>query len=270
MTNESARPSSVIGIVGEDAEAAAFAVSLARAGSRVLYWPANAAMKPPLERGIERASTLTDLAYEADIVLAAIGDTVRLRSLVLGSPDRAGLAAEMKSGATLVDLGARTPRELRALLGTVGRRGISLVDAAILGETLEISEGRCIVFVGGFPDAVAAVTPTLRAFGKTEATGPLGSAHATAALMGYLEASHSIAREQTIALGRSCGIEPAVISRLVHNTIVSADRGRRDSSVVPLIQRAELAKRIAEDGEISAQIIDFAARRRGGGDSESR
>lgn len=265
MTSKGSETPSPIGIIGEDAEAEAVAIALARAGHRVLYFPVNPSAAAPPEPRIERAPTLTDVAYEAEFVLAAVADTVRLRSLLIGTADKPGLGAEMKAGAVLADLGARTPRELQALLGLLGRRGVALVDAAILGEAAEIAEARSIVLLGGFPDAVAAIEPAMRALGKTEMTGPLGSAHATAALMGYLEAAHSIAREQALALGRTCGIEPDLMTRFL------GERAEvREAIGVHLSKRAGLAHRIAEDREISAEIIDFAARRKARADGENR
>lgn len=260
--------SSPIGVVGNDGDAVAIATTIAGSGRRVLYYPTTGTTgtpEPPKTPGLERASTLTDVAYESDFVLAAIEDTVSLRALVLGSGERLGLAAEMKPGAVLADLGARTPRELQALLGVLGRRGVALVDAAIIGETDAIAEARCIVLLGGFPDAVALAAPALSTLGKIERTGPLGSAHASAALMGYIEAAHSVAREQAMALGRSCGVEPELMSRFL-----AQDLAGKKSTVVPLARRAELARRIAEDGRGSGEIIDFAAKRRARSDGENR
>ncbi len=143
-----------VGVIGSDDYGPAIAARIAACGHRVLY--AGLTGSPAVARGqrLELASTPTDVAFECPVVLVAVDDTEAMRNLLVGNPDRMGMGAEMEPGSVIVDLGARTPRELQALLGLLGTRGVALVDAALIGGSDAAAEGRAKIMLGGYPDSV--------------------------------------------------------------------------------------------------------------------
>jgi 3-hydroxyisobutyrate dehydrogenase len=246
-----------VGVIGNDDYGPVIARRLAVSGFRALYAPLAGAPAVVPGQGLELSPTPTDIASECSVVLAALWDTEILRPLLLGTSDRMGLGQEMMPGSVFVDLGARTPRELLALLGLLGTRGVAVLDAALIGGPEAVAEGRAKVLLGGHPDAVEVALPALAHLGNVERTGPLGSAHAAAALMGYVETAHAVAREEALALGRACGLTPETLTRVL------ADSPRPYGlNVVELTRRAELAHRIASDHGGSADIIDLEAEKR--------
>jgi 3-hydroxyisobutyrate dehydrogenase len=176
-----------------------------------------------------------------------------------------GLGQEMMPGSVFVDLGARTPRELQALLGLLGTRGVAVLDAALIGGPEAVAEGRAKILLGGHPDSVDIATVPLAALGHVERTGPLGSAHAAAALMGYVEAAHAVAREEALMLASACGLEPETLTRVIAESVLP-----RGLNVVELTRRAEHARRIANDRGISADIIDLAVEKQARKGHENR
>jgi len=254
-----------IGIIASDEYGPAIAKRIAGSDRRVLYCAMPGSPDVVRAPRLELSPTPTDIAFECQIALAAVEDTESLRMLLLGNGDRMGLGAEMQPGSVLVDLGARTPRELQALLGLLGTRGVALVDATLIGGPDAIAEGRAKILLGGYPDAVDTAASALSLLGSVERTGPLGSAHAAAALMGYIEAAHAVAREEALALGNACGLTPDTLTR-----VLSDDSLPRGLNVVQLARRAELARRIARDRGVSADIIDLAAEKRARQNHENR
>lgn len=254
-----------VGVIGNDDYGPAIAARIAACGHRVLY--AGLPGSPAVTRGqrLEPASTPTDVAFECPVVLVAVDDTEAVRNLLIGNPDRMGMGAEMEPGSVVVDLGARTPRELLALLGLLGTRGMALVDAALIGGPDAASEGRARIMLGGYPDSVKIADKVLSLLGHVERTGPLGSAHAVAALMGYVEAAHAIARDEALALGRACGLTPEVLARMLSDAALA-----RETNVTRLGRHADLALRIARDRGFSADIIDLAAAKQARQQSENR
>lgn len=97
-------------------------------------------------------------------------------------------------------------------------RGVAIVDAAIVGAgddpTSPLGADNTIL-VGGFSDAVDQVADTLALLGRLDRTGPLGSAHTAAALMGYMEAAHHIAHEEAASIGRALGLNGETLSRVL-------------------------------------------------------
>lgn len=239
-----------IGLISNEPGTGALAMRLAAVGKRVLHL-----MLAPAERlvpgpRLEAAATVADIALECDTVLIAIEDTNLLRKLLLGDSDRTGLAADLMPGAKLVDLGMRPPREAQSILGLVGMRGISVVDAAVMGGGEAVYRGAANVLVGGYPDAVDSVLPVLIEFGTIERTGPLGSAQTAAALMGYVEAAHVTARSEAISVGTALGLHSQSLTKLF-------DDSPEPANVIRLERQANFVRRLVEDRDLKDNVIAF-------------
>ena len=243
-----------IGIVGADGYASAVAAKLAASGQRVVTLASGAHSQFPRSKNIEHAATAADIGFDCTIVLAFVDDSTALRTLLLGTPDRLGIGAEMNPGGVIVDFGARPPRETNALLGVIGMRGVALTDAAIIGDAGDIERGHATLLTGGYPDAVDLVQPVLAVLGTVDRTGPLGSAHTAAALMGYMEAAHRVAHAEAFSVGRAIGLSGETLSRVLNGVGETA-------AVVTLSRRIELARKIALDRGLTADVIDFTQAR---------
>lgn len=244
--------SSAVGVLGSGSETSALVTRLASPERRIVIYPSASKAKPL--KHTEHAATLADVAYACSVVLSTIEDTSRMRELVLGTENRLGLGLELEPGSTIIDFGIRPPRECQGLMGVLGMRGISLLDAAIVGTPHSLASGNATVLAGGFPDAVDAAMPLLSAIGRVERTGPLGSAHTAAALMGYMEAAHMIARDEASRVGSALGLADATLARLI-------DPEPAHSNVIAFSRRADLAGRLAAERGISAEVIDLTLRK---------
>ncbi|MGO4682754.1 NAD(P)-binding domain-containing protein [Hyphomicrobium sp. 2TAF46] len=241
-----------IGVIGNDEFGSAIAERIAACHFRTMY--AALAGSPSVSYGemLERANE-ENVAAECPIVLAAIEDTETFRQLLIGDGEPRVTAGPQR-GTVLVDLGARTPREFQALVEVLEQRDVTLVDAALIGGPEATAHGHAKILLGGDHAAVAIAESVLSLLGNVERTGPLGSAHAAAALMGYVEAAHAVAREEALALGSACGLSPETLQR-----VLSSESSPRELNVVQLARRAALARRIARDRRGSAEIINLAA-----------
>lgn len=239
-----------IGLIANDPASAAIADRLAATGQRVLHL--MLAPAAPLTGGppLEAAATVADIALECTTILIGIEDTALLRTLLLGDADRSGLAADLLPGSLLIDLGMRPPREAQSLLGFVGMRGVSVVDAALVGGADSIRRGSARVLVGGFPDAVDAALPVLGELGCIERTGPLGSAQTSAALMGYVEEAHFEARSDAIGVGAALGLQSQSLSKLFSEAPDA-------ENVARLKRQATFVRRIAKEHDAGDNVIAF-------------
>lgn len=252
-----------IGLIGHDPQCALLAHRLAHAGRRVLHYMGPGTAHPLHGPNIESAATPTDIAFACEIVLLAIDETAAVRQLLMGGPDRAGLASELASGSVVIDLGVRPPRETQGLIGILGTRGIGLVDAALIGAHEAIASGTLTVLAGGFPDALDKAEPVLAEFGRVQRTGTLGSAQTAAALMGYVEAAHVAARSQALAMGSALGLAP--------DTLASVFQDSHDTAnIVRLNRRADLVRVLAEERGLGGDVIDFMEHKRHLSSTESR
>lgn len=235
----------------------AAAERISAGGQRVLLYVIGSPSKNKLPKNIEVAATPTDIGFECEIVFSFIDDSTVLRDLLIGTPDRLGLGAEMNPGAVLVDFGVRPPRETQALLGVTGTRGVAIVDAAIVGNGQSLASGTNTILIGGYPDSVDIVEPALALLGRVDRTGPLGSAHTSAALMGYMEAAHRVAHDEAMSVGRALGLTNETLERMLDQTGKPTD----DGNIVRLAHRTGLALKLATDRGVSAEVIDFTGAR---------
>ena len=251
--SKSAAQAPLIGVIGDDWQAALLAARLAATGRRTLYHTLKSAPLPSHTPGLE-AATPADIAIECRALIIAIDDTSCVRRLLLGTPDRAGLMHDLQPSTIVIDASIRPVRETHALLGILGLRGIGLADAALIGPPEALAAGTMTVFAGGYPDAADLAKPILAAFGRVERTGPLGSAQTAAALMGYVEAAHVTARSEALAVGKALGLSPETLARVLQDAPDNAN-------IVRLNRRADLVRSLAEEKGLGAEIIDFQRRK---------
>ncbi len=233
-----------VGIVGDSDRVVALARKLASEGRRVLlHMPRGIAMPEPIKR-VERVATPTDIAFECTIVLVDIRDGATFRDTVIGTPDRMGLGAEMQPGTQIIDMAVRPPRDLQAILGLLGTRGISVLDAALKNASyLKDSPFARAILLGGFPEAVAEAEPTLALLAPVVRTGPLGSAHTTAAIAATVELQVSQALQSAAELAAHLRVPDALSSAypaLLHDEDFDGGTNRDE-----LVRRAWVADVIA-------------------------
>jgi len=253
-----------VGIIGNDEVGTAIAERIADCRVPALYAALPGSPSVTYGEHLQAAAASANKMAECPIILVAIEDTEIFRALLSGRAP-SGFSFSPGSGSVIVDLGARTPRELDALLELVEPRGISLTDATLIGGAEATGDGRAKVLIGGEEAATEIATSVMSLLGHVERTGPLGSAHAVAALMGYIEAAHAVAHEEAMALGTACGLTPDVIAR-----VLSERNPPHGLNVVQLARRADLARRIARDRNAGADIIDLAAEKQARAHRENR
>jgi 3-hydroxyisobutyrate dehydrogenase len=239
------------GLIANEPEAMLIARRLAGAGKRVLHFMLSPAARIGQGPNLEAAATPADIAIGCTTIALAIDDTNLLRDLLIGTPERAGLLADLAPGTVLIDFGIRPPREAQAILGITGMRGVSVVDAALIGGGDALARGTANVLAGGFPDAVDAAIPLLCELGTVERTGPLGSAQTAAALMGYVEAAHFAARTDAMTMGQALGLKTHALSRIL-------DEAPEQPNIIRFQARADLARRMIEErGLNSGNVVAF-------------
>jgi 3-hydroxyisobutyrate dehydrogenase len=258
-----------IGIISADDTGPAIALRIAAKGQRVAFYATPGAPRPPAAAQIEIVSTPTDIAFGCDVVIMAIDDTAELHRVLIGTKDRIGIAAELAPGSVIVDLGARPPRETLALLGITGTRAIAIVDAAVIGQLGENRESAVTVLAGGYPDAIDTAMPALKCLGPVESTGPLGSAHTAAALMGYMEAAHHIAREEAASVGRALGLGPETLAQVLDRSGV-ASTFLQAGNILQMARRTELAGALARTNGVRGEVIEFTRQKLAACSNESR
>jgi 3-hydroxyisobutyrate dehydrogenase-like beta-hydroxyacid dehydrogenase len=171
------------------------------------------------ELGAHAVTDLAAVAEAADLVIVCVFTDEQVRQVCL----EGGLVTAMAPGAVLVIHTTGSPRTAAA----VAALGINVVDAPVSGGPHDIADGHVTLFVGGDDDAVARVTPVLRAYGDPILhVGRSGAGQLVKLVNNTLFAAQIGLVAEGVRLGGALGItEPALLEALTHGSAGSRALG---------------------------------------------
>ena len=174
--------------------------------------------------GTGQATSAADLAERCDVIVSSLPAAQHTAQVVLDAPFARAFA---DSGAVFVDTSTSSPASIRDLAARLGKAGERIVDAPILGRPDAC--GSWTVPMGGTPEAVQRVAPTLEAIAKrTVHVGALGSGHTIKLLNNMMFAAINVATAEALSSSERLGLDPA--------TFVDVVAGSAAATVSPLFQ----------------------------------
>ncbi|RLG42344.1 MAG: NAD(P)-dependent oxidoreductase [Thermoproteota archaeon] len=157
------------------------------------------------ERGAEVASSPRDLASRADVIIDMVSDEAAVRQTLLSE---SGALAGARPGAVVLEMSTLYPQFVRELGDAARERGVSLIDAPVLGSTTQAREGRLSIMVGGEEGAYVRARPVLDALGSHRLVGPLGMGTAYKLVINAVLISMVGVMAEGLALARAAGVNP--------------------------------------------------------------
>ena len=137
--------------------------------------------------GFSAASSAAQLAQDCPALVLMLPDSRIVDALLWGDPaaaPAAGLAALLKPGQLLIDMGSSDPVCSRDNAAKLAALGIRFVDAPVSGGVRRAVDASLAIMIGGEPAAVEQARPVLQALGKTLVhVGSAGAGHAVKALV---------------------------------------------------------------------------------------
>lgn len=149
------------------------------------------------------------VAAASDIVITMLPHGREVESVVFG-PD--GLSAGFTTGSVLLDTSSSEPWYTRKTSTRLAEMGVSMVDAPVSGAQMGAEKAELVFMVGGDLASVERVRPVLQALGKSIFhLGPVGAGHAMKSINNLITAVTFLATTEGLAIGRSYGLDPAVM-----------------------------------------------------------
>lgn len=133
--------------------------------------------------GSAPAGSPYDLAQLCNLIFLAETDDETLRESVLGP---VGLLHALRPGTILVDMSDTSPQAGATIARALYSKGVIWIEATPVGGARELQAGKLTLLTAGPADALATITPVLRAFSAhilrlgELGTGPLAKALASA------------------------------------------------------------------------------------------
>lgn len=175
---------------------------------------------------------LDDLAAVADhdVVILMLPNSDAVEAVIGDDADPDALAARLRPGTVVVDMGSSVPSRTARLAERLAARGVALVDAPVSGGPRKAATGELTVMAGGTDEAVATVRPVLDAVAASVThTGQVGSAHALKSLNNLLSAIGLVGALEVVTIGAKFGLDPHLML-----DVINRSTGRNQSTEVKL------------------------------------
>jgi 3-hydroxyisobutyrate dehydrogenase len=156
---------------------------------------------------------------QADTVILMLPNSAVV-ARVLGDPDDPpSLAAQLRPGTLLIDMGSSVPQATKDLASQLGERGIAFVDAPVSGGQRKAATAELTIMAGGTREDFERARPMLQAMGSSVThVGPAGSAHALKALNNLLSAIGLVGALEVLTVGARFGLDPRVMLGVINKS----------------------------------------------------
>jgi 3-hydroxyisobutyrate dehydrogenase-like beta-hydroxyacid dehydrogenase len=207
-----------IGFIGVGLMGGALARNLIRAGKAVLVYDLNPeAVKTTLAAGTtgRAAGSLKDLAA-ADVVFTSLPLPQHVESVMLGDK---GLLAQMRRGATYIDVSTIDPGTARKLSDAAEARGIAFLECPLGKTPAHAEKAEEPIFAGGKKAVYEKMLDVLQIIGKP--VYYLGEVEASCALKlisNLVGMTNLAVLAEGVRIGEKAGIEPKVLIELLTDT----------------------------------------------------
>ena len=200
----------VLGFCGPGLMGAPMIRHLLRAGHAVRVWNRTPAKAEALiADGAQVASTPSELAREADVVLLCVADAAAVEQVVFGEHGLlAGAPGESVRARCIVDHSSIPPDATRRLAARAAAFGVGWVDAPVSGGVAGAQNGTLAIMAGGAEADVADVTPILAAYAaRVTHMGGAGAGQTTKLCNQAIVTATVAAIAEAVSLARRSGID---------------------------------------------------------------
>jgi len=162
-----------------------------------------------LGRGAQEAQTVPELAAGADVVMVCVNSADTVAELV------GEMLPHMASGKMIIDVTTSKPETSQALASEAAAKGVTFIDAPVVGGPPQAAEGKLGTFVGGSVADLQRATPILKSYSADVAHfGPVGAGNKAKLLNNFLTVGLRQLVTQTFRAARRHGIDVELLYRL--------------------------------------------------------
>ncbi|MDM8544483.1 NAD(P)-dependent oxidoreductase [Desulfococcaceae bacterium HSG9] len=203
-----------IAFIGMGTMGAPMALNLLKAGYDVTVHNRTRAKEAPVaEQGAQRASSPSEAALEADIIITCVSDTPDVEAVILGED---GVIHGARQDSIVVDMSTVSPTATRIIAEALSQKGVQMLDAPVSGGSEGAQKGTLAIMAGGDETAFEKVKPVLQAMGTTiMLIGPVGSGQMTKAINQTVIAGVYQSVAEGMALGLKAGLDMEKVIKVV-------------------------------------------------------
>jgi 3-hydroxyisobutyrate dehydrogenase len=260
-----------VGLLGVGRMGLPIVRALLDAGHAVAAFDVDAArVSMAVAAGATPAGDLVALAASADVFITVLPGAPEVDDAAPGA------IAGLREGALWIDLTSNDPRVAERLAELAASRRVDAVGAPMAGGVAAAETGTLGFFVGGSPAAVDRARPVLAALGPAEGVVPVGasvgSGYVAKLLANTLWFGQAIAVTEALLLGRSLGLAPRELARVLaqsaggsvfidrHLDALLAGDYLETFGIDRVVDELELVTRLAREGGTPHDLTEVVAR----------
>ena len=153
------------GVIGLGSMGLSMAQSMVKRGIKVAGFDINAAAVAKLvEAGGSGASSVTDVAKNADVLIVVVVNAAQTETVLFGEKSA---AAAMKKGSVIISSATMAPDDARRLAARAEALGLLYLDAPISGGAAKAAIGQLTVMASGTAETFKRARPVLDAIAAT-------------------------------------------------------------------------------------------------------
>jgi 3-hydroxyisobutyrate dehydrogenase-like beta-hydroxyacid dehydrogenase len=157
------------------------------------------------ELGARIAADTQSLVRQSDVIITSLPGPRQVRMLAEGP---AGLIANIKAGATWIDMTTNDPALVREMAPLLAKQGAKILDAPVTGAVDGAKHGTLSIFVGGEREVFNQHLELLKAMGKAIFhCGDIGAGNVVKLVTNQLWFVHAAAIGEGLALGHGAGVD---------------------------------------------------------------
>ena len=236
-------PRPTVGFVGLGRMGAPLAANVARAGFPLVVWNRGEEKSRAFASSIRStvASSPSELAARADIVVSMVSDGTALESIFLR--DRSVL--DGLEGGMVIDMSTIGPTFARHFARRLENRGVRFIEAPVSGSTAAASSAKLTILVGGREEDFAFARPLLQAMGDPILyLGPPGAASLAKLAVNNLIYGINQCAAEGLVLAERGGLDRETVYRVFLNSAAAA----------PVLHYREQAFLRPGEGEVSLAL----------------
>jgi 3-hydroxyisobutyrate dehydrogenase-like beta-hydroxyacid dehydrogenase len=192
-----------VAVIGTGKMGGAMARRLKAQGHQLTLWNRTRERAEALGAG-EVASTPSEAARDADVVISMLTDAAAVRAAYLGE----GGAAQAARGQLFVEMSTAGPDVSKEIAPRLEAAGSQYVEAPVVGSVPAVEAGTLVIFAAGDERAIERAAPVLQALGEVRRIGELGSAASLKLISNTMLTGINALAAELLAAGESAGLEP--------------------------------------------------------------
>jgi len=198
------------------------------------------------EFGAEIALTIDDVVKDSDVVITMLTDDSAIDEVM----DSSNFLENLKSGATVIDMGSVKPTTAVKHGNNFKSKKINYLDAPVSGGTIGAEEASLAIMVGGEQEVFDNVTYILKTMGNPTLVGPVGSGQVSKLANQIIVGLTIGAVAEAVTLCEKAGADP-------NKMIKALSGGWADSKILQTHGKRMIDKNFTPKGKTSVHLKDM-------------